>query len=62
MMDHEKFDALSRAFAPAISRRKLFRMAGIAGLIAAFRGRLQPRRPIAGTSVVAVPPGPGAGA
>lgn len=35
-MDHEKFDALARAFAPAASRRKLLRWATVTGLVAAF--------------------------
>nr|MBA2521507.1 hypothetical protein [Chloroflexia bacterium] len=35
-MDHEKFDALARAFAPVTSRRTLLRRAGIAGVVAAF--------------------------
>lgn len=40
-MDHQKFDALARAFAPAASRRKLLRWATVTGLVAAFgRGQV----------------------
>lgn len=37
-MDSERFDAITRVFAPATTRRKLLRWATVTGLVAAFSG------------------------